>query len=135
MPVAGPLPFPTITGVWEWRIGGEGEERKEYQHFLAIYAQPSHRPITGRGFQIVLSRSSVEEAFLFISALEVFANRYQNPKRRNEGEGFFCETSKQNIPCPVIDLLSRVITEPGGSFLLVLGPAFSALLTNAVSRF
>ena len=22
---------PAITGVWEWRIGGEGEERKEYQ--------------------------------------------------------------------------------------------------------
>jgi hypothetical protein len=26
-----PLPFPTIAGVREWRIGGEGEERKEYQ--------------------------------------------------------------------------------------------------------
>jgi hypothetical protein len=30
----------------------------------------------------------------------------------------------------VIDLLSRAITESGGSFLLVLGPTFSALLTN-----
>jgi hypothetical protein len=29
------------------------------------------RPITGRGFQIVLSRSLAEEAFPFISALEV----------------------------------------------------------------
>ena len=28
MSVAGPLPFPTITGVWEWRIGGEVEERR-----------------------------------------------------------------------------------------------------------
>jgi hypothetical protein len=25
--VTGPLPFPTITGVWEWGIGGEVEER------------------------------------------------------------------------------------------------------------
>jgi hypothetical protein len=33
-------------------------------------------------------------------------------------------------PRPVIDLLSRAITESGGSFLLVLGPTFSALLTN-----
>jgi hypothetical protein len=33
-------------------------------------------------------------------------------------------------PRPVIGLLSRAITELGGSFLLVLGPAFSALLTN-----
>jgi hypothetical protein len=33
-------------------------------------------------------------------------------------------------PRPVIDLLSRAITELGGSFLLVLGPNFSALLTN-----
>jgi hypothetical protein len=32
MSVSGPLPFPTITGAWEWGIGGEGEERKEYQH-------------------------------------------------------------------------------------------------------
>jgi hypothetical protein len=27
MSVTGPLPFPTITGVWEWRIGREVEER------------------------------------------------------------------------------------------------------------
>jgi hypothetical protein len=33
-------------------------------------------------------------------------------------------------PRPVIDLLSRAITELGGSFLLVLGPTFSSLLTN-----
>jgi hypothetical protein len=33
-------------------------------------------------------------------------------------------------PRPVIDLLPRAITEPGGSFMLVLGPTFSALLTN-----
>ena len=33
-------------------------------------------------------------------------------------------------PRPVIDLLTRAIRESGGSFLLVLGPTFSALLTN-----
>ena len=33
-------------------------------------------------------------------------------------------------PRPVIGLLTRAIRESGGSFLLVLGPAFSALLTN-----
>ena len=33
-------------------------------------------------------------------------------------------------PRPVIDSLSRAITESGGSYLLVLGPAFSELLTN-----
>ena len=31
---------------------------------------------------------------------------------------------------PVIDLPTRAIRESGGSFLLVLGPTFSALLTN-----
>ena len=31
---------------------------------------------------------------------------------------------------PVIDLTSRAIRESGGSFLLVLGPTFSALLAN-----
>ena len=30
----------------------------------------------------------------------------------------------------MIGLLSRAITEPGGSFLLVLGPTFSALLAD-----
>ena len=34
-------------------------------------------------------------------------------------------------PRPVIGLLSRAITEFGGSFLLVFGPTFSALLTNS----
>ena len=33
-------------------------------------------------------------------------------------------------PRPVIDLLARAIRESGSSFLLVLGPTFSALLTN-----
>jgi hypothetical protein len=46
----------------------------------------------------------------------------KNFKRRNEEEGFFYGTSRQKIwnPRPVIDLLSRAITESGGSFLLVL---------------
>jgi hypothetical protein len=33
-------------------------------------------------------------------------------------------------PRPVIGLLTRAIRESGGSFLLVLGPTFSALLAN-----
>jgi hypothetical protein len=36
------------------------------------------RPITGRGFQIVLSRSFVGEAFPFISVLEVGNKIYDN---------------------------------------------------------
>jgi hypothetical protein len=28
MSVAVPLPFPTIAGAWEWRTGGEAEERR-----------------------------------------------------------------------------------------------------------
>jgi hypothetical protein len=66
-----------------------------------------------------------------------FVNRYQTPKRRNGGEGegffFFYEIPRQNNlnPRPAIDLLSRAITEPGGPFLLVVGPAFNGLLTNS----
>jgi hypothetical protein len=62
------------------------------------------RSITGRGFQIFLSRSFVGEVSPFISAFGVFcksayrhivfANRHQNLKRRNEGEDFSCETSR-----------------------------------------
>jgi hypothetical protein len=36
MSAAGPLPFPTITGVWEWRIGGEGEDRR---HIISSYIE------------------------------------------------------------------------------------------------
>jgi hypothetical protein len=36
-PLPVPLPFPTITGVREWRIGGEGEERREYQHTCLLF--------------------------------------------------------------------------------------------------
>ena len=55
------------------------------------------RSITGRGFQIVLSRSFVGEVFPFISALEVLVPIYKkcadvpirkNFKRRNEEEDF-----------------------------------------------
>jgi hypothetical protein len=52
--------------------------------------------ITGQGFQIVLSRSSVEEAIPFISALGVLVLICRNFKRRNEGEDFFYGASKQN---------------------------------------
>ena len=60
----------------------------------------------------------------------------QNFKRRNEEEDFFYGTSIVPVyktiwnPRPVIDLVTRAIWESGGSFLLVLGPTFSALLTN-----
>jgi hypothetical protein len=67
------------------------------------------------------------------TSVHFFVNRHQNSKRRNKGEGFFCEISRQNKleSRPVIGPLQRAITEPGGSFLLVLGPALSALLTNS----
>jgi hypothetical protein len=49
MSVAGPLPFPTITGVWEWRIGGEGEERKEYQQVELLCFGQTVAPEGGSG--------------------------------------------------------------------------------------
>ena len=55
------------------------------------------RSITGRGFQIVLSRSFVGEVSTFISALEV-GNKNERKTRLqapNEGEDFPHETSRQ----------------------------------------
>jgi hypothetical protein len=36
MSVAGPLPFPTITGLWEWRIGEEGEDRRHINMYGTV---------------------------------------------------------------------------------------------------
>ena len=88
----------------------------------------------------------IEEVFLFISAFEVlsFANSHHPHVRhvrirKTSSAEMKGKTSSAKIldktiwnPRPVIDLLSRAIinTELGGSFLLVLGPTFSTLLTN-----
>ena len=49
-------------------------------------------------------------------------------KRKTSSTGLLDKTIWN--PRPVIGLLTRAIRESGGSFLLVLGPTFSALLTN-----
>ena len=54
--------------------------------------------------------------------------KLQTPKCQNEEEDFLYETSrKNNLESP----WAIAITESGGSFLLVLGPNFSGLLTNS----
>jgi hypothetical protein len=101
------------------------------------------RSITGRGFQIVLSRSSAEEVSPFISALEVLRIRMAHVRvvriRKTSNAKMKRKTSstklldKKTLESPPRDwpsVLSRAIKELGGSFLLVLGPTFSALLTN-----
>ena len=35
-PLPVPLPFPTITGVREWRIGGEGEDRGHINMLMSV---------------------------------------------------------------------------------------------------
>ena len=80
-------------------------------------------------FCLQYCRSFTEEAFPFISVLGVLVPICNNHKRRNEEQGFFCGApiigkTIWNLS-PVIDQISRAITESGGSFLLVLDPAFS----------
>jgi hypothetical protein len=77
--------------------------QQRFGHKSAFYTKNA-RPITGRGFQsngnsVLDIRARGGEAFPFILALEVaFLFRYyifiSNFKRRNEGEGFFYETSR-----------------------------------------
>ena len=59
-PLPVPLPFPTITGVREWRIGGEGEERKEYQQLAPVLPQfASSDPTYTRGLGVYLENLSL----------------------------------------------------------------------------
>jgi hypothetical protein len=77
-PLPVPLPFPTIAGVREWRIGGEGEERKEHQQ----EAKRSPGSKSGLKYPLELLESSIYDSLLVV----LYVGKKAGTKKRNYSE-------------------------------------------------